>query len=124
MAKLKTKDLAAAIRESKGNVARAARALGCSRQAILYHVKRSAQLREMLDDYREGRVDEAESRLDDALESGESWAVMFTLKTLGRKRGYVEKTEHEHSGKDGTPPIRLVEELIVTTREQADAAIA
>lgn len=37
------------------------------------------------------QLDLAESQLKVAVSKGEAWAICFTLKTKGRKRGYVER---------------------------------
>ena len=42
-----------------------------------------------------GPLDKAEARLFDAMERGEPWAIRMVLMTLGRSRGYVEKTVNE-----------------------------
>jgi hypothetical protein len=43
--------------------------------------------------YREDLLDLAEEKLRSAIEDGDLKAVTFALKTLGRNRGYVTKTE-------------------------------
>lgn len=44
---------------------------------------------------RELRVDTAEIKLDDKLHQGDITAIIFTLKTLGQNRGYIEKQKLE-----------------------------
>ena len=48
-------------------------------------------------------VDYGELALRRAVVDGEPWAVGLVLKTLGRDRGYVERTENMVTGKDGGP---------------------
>lgn len=43
------------------------------------------------------RVEIAEQKLLEAVVRGDKWAVAFILKTLGKKKGYTEKTETEHT---------------------------
>ena len=43
----------------------------------------------------------AVTSLKRAVINGEAWAVCFTLKTLGKSRGYVERVQQEISGRDG-----------------------
>ena len=50
---------------------------------------------EALDDAREYTLDRAETKLFEAMENGEPWAIRMVLMTLGRSRGYVEKTVNE-----------------------------
>jgi len=47
---------------------------------------------------RETVLDKAETRLFNAIERDEPWAIAFCLKTLGKRRGYHESRE--------APPIR------------------
>lgn len=101
MAVLKANSVAAALAQYQGNMAAAARALGVSRAAVWKFVQAHPKLKEVVIDLREGMKDNAESSLYKAVLDGESWAVCFYLKTQAKDRGYVEKSEHEHTGKDG-----------------------
>lgn len=48
-------------------------------------------------------VDFAENALVQRIGKGDTTAIIFTLKTKGRARGYIEKQQMEHSGPDGKP---------------------
>lgn len=89
----------AALKASAGNVTEAARALGISRSALYQRINNSAELQATLVDAREELVDLAESALRKRIQRGDITAIIFTLKTLGKARGYVER--QEHSGPDG-----------------------
>ena len=90
----------------KGNVTAVATAYGCTRWNVYKHIDRSPYLQYIFEDARERRLDTAEAKLDEAIERGEPWAIALILRTLGRKRGYVEKVEqsgtidHQHSIKN------------------------
>ncbi len=43
-----------------------------------------------MEESREFQLDEADFQLQNAVKNGEPWAVQFTLRTLGRDRGYGE----------------------------------
>jgi transposase-like protein len=90
-----------ALRASSGNVAHTARQLGVSRSTLYRRINESSTLQEALADAREELVDIAESALRQEIESGNITAIIFTLKTLGKGRGYVERQQHEHSGSLG-----------------------
>ena len=62
---------------------------------IYRRLKQSARLREVLDDQREEFLDIAEASLKRKVIEGDGWAVCFTLKTLGKARGYVERLQRE-----------------------------
>ena len=51
-------------------------------------------------------MDTAELSLYNAILRGEAWAVTLALKTLGRDRGYIEKTILE--GGDNPLQVKLV----------------
>jgi len=54
-----------------------------------------SELRDITLSYRESLVDLAETKLKEKLNAGDLKATLFTLKTLGKNRGYVEKRETE-----------------------------
>ena len=92
-------ELIAGLKSAGGMVHLAARQLGCAPSVIYRRLKQSARLREVLDDQREEFLDIAEASLKRKVIEGDGWAVCFTLKTLGKARGYVER--REVTGADG-----------------------
>lgn len=88
-----------AIKQTAGNVAQAAKALGVSRSTVNRRITESATLKQLLEDTREELVDVAESALRREVLNGNITAIIFTLKTQGKRRGYVERTEV--TGADG-----------------------
>jgi hypothetical protein len=94
--KLSEKTIASAIKLAVGNVAQAARNLGVERSGLYLRIMKSEMLQAMLASAREGMVDNAESALGLATLRGEAWAVCFTLKCLGKDRGYIERGEVNH----------------------------
>ena len=86
-------ELIAGLKSAGGMVHLAARQLGCAPTVIYRRLKRSERLREVLEDQREEFLDIAEASLKRKVIDGEGWAVCFTLKTLGKSRGYVERKE-------------------------------
>jgi hypothetical protein len=89
------KKAAAALRRSMGNITLAAKEIGCSRPSLSILAGKDPGLKEILDDSRDSICDHAESALNRAVVKGEPWAIQFTLRTLGRKRGYDERWEAE-----------------------------
>ena len=99
--RLKKADVEKALRTTHGNYQLSANMLKCSREGIRLFVDRNPDLKAMVEEERGGCIDIAESALQRAVLNGESWAIAFTLKTIGKSRGYVERVEQELSGKDG-----------------------
>lgn len=90
-----------ALKAKAGNVTAAASALGASRSTIYNQINASPTLKQALVDYRESLVDIAESALRKGVLEGNMTAIIFTLKTVGKDRGYVERSQYEHSKPGG-----------------------
>ena len=88
-----------ALTKNKGMVYYAAKSLGCSHTTIYNYAKRYASVREAMEAQDGEFVDTAELKLRQAVINGEAWAVLFALRTKGKERGYVERSEV--TGKDG-----------------------
>lgn len=98
-ARLTVEQIENAIKQTAGNISQAAKALGVSRSTINRRVAESASLKQLVEDTREELVDIAESALRREVVAGNITAIIFTLKTQGKTRGYVER--QEHTGADG-----------------------
>lgn len=86
--------IVSALRATGGMVTLAAQQLGCSHTVIYRRLDKDPILRQVLDEERDKALDIAEAALKRATLKGEAWAVCFTLKTIGKKRGYVERIEN------------------------------
>ena len=93
------KQVADTLNETRGMVFLAAKKLGCSDDTIYNYAKRYKAVGDALRQQRGQFVDMAELKLWNAVNEGEAWAVQFALRTLGKDRGYVERSEV--TGKDG-----------------------
>lgn len=82
-----------ALRARRGMVTATARYLGCTSKCIYDYLKRSAELRALLEECREYCLDRAELGLFAAVDRGEPWAICFLLKCKAKSRGYVERQE-------------------------------
>lgn len=99
--------VAAALAEYGGNMAAVARRFHVARSAVHAFVHAHPTLLQVMTDQLEGRLDNAESALDRALIKGEAWAVCFFLKTRGKSRGYIEKSQLDIGGSGILPVIIL-----------------
>ena len=98
MAKIKRteiKKIAAVYEKKGGNIAATAVALGITRQALYKWRKEEGELAKMLDDIDEGILDFTESKLIEKVNEGNLTAILFLLKTKGKKRGYVEQVDNK-----------------------------
>lgn len=87
-----------AIDAKMGMVYLAAEALGCSHQTIYNYAKKHPTVQRAIDAKRGKMLDTAEVALWKGIQDGESWAVQFALRTIGRDRGYVERQEVDQRG--------------------------
>jgi hypothetical protein len=114
-----------ALEQTKGNISAAARALGANRTTIYKRIADSPTLQRVLEDAREEMIDVAETALYNEVLQGNIAAIIFTLKTQGKGRGYVERTQQEVSGPDGAPiEGRIHVDLSNLTTQQLKALAA
>lgn len=99
--KYTVEQIAHALRQAGGMRAHAAKLLRCSPSTVTNYVERHPELEIVEDDIKNATLDLAESQLIRKIRAGEAWAICFYLKTQGKKRGYIERTEI--TGKDGGP---------------------
>jgi hypothetical protein len=82
-----------AIEGSRGNLTTVADTLNCTRQTVHNYLQRYPDLRDSLEQERESLVDLAENKLAKLIDDGVLGAVLFTLETMGKNRGWTKKTE-------------------------------
>ena len=97
--KYTTAQMIEALREKHGNLSAAARYLGCSRNTIARYIENYPTVKAVYDEERETLIDFAENQLFQQVKDGNITAIIFTLKTIGKSRGYVER--QEVTGADG-----------------------
>lgn len=95
-----------ALEKSLGVVTTACKTVGIARQTHYNWLKEDEQYKAAVDDISDVALDYAESKLHKQIGSDDTTAIIFYLKTKGKKRGYIEKQEIEHSGGVG---ITLIE---------------
>jgi hypothetical protein len=78
--KFTVEEVAQALEEAGGFVPGAAKRLGCSEEVILDYMDRFPVLEEL--------VSEIEEKLLRKIEKGDLKAIIFYLRTFGKKRGY------------------------------------
>lgn len=93
----------AALKATNGGVYLAAARLGCEPKTIYSRADKSPKIQATIEQARGELVDMAEAGLKKKVLDGDTTAMIWVTKTLGRGRGYVERTEHEISGRNGAP---------------------
>ena len=93
------KQLIEAIKDSYGNITVIAQKINCSRVWV-YELLKKFKLESAINDEREKIIDLAENKLIKKVNEGDPSMIGLVLKTLGKKRGYVERIETEKIGED------------------------
>lgn len=96
---MKKQDLITAIQKYNGNISAIARSFDVTRAAIYDYIEKRPELKELIQQERETIIDDVESELFKHAKRGNLSAMIFFLKTQGKKRGYVERSEI--TGADG-----------------------
>ena len=91
----------AALKATAGRVYLAADRLGCDPDTIYERAKKEPVIDLAMRVARGKIVDKAEVVIESALSKGNVEAAKFVLRTMGKDRGWVELTKHEHGGPDG-----------------------
>ncbi|MDQ3007195.1 MAG: hypothetical protein M3R47_17655 [Chloroflexota bacterium] len=95
--KLKVEEVVEALRQSRGLKTGAAELLDVAYNTIERYIADSAEAKAVIEHYRIRRRDRAEYKLDEAIERGESWSIMFTLKNA-KDREYSERVDVNQTG--------------------------
>ena len=87
-----------AIVKAFGNLSAASKSLGVDRVSLYKWIEQDG-LEQAVVEGRNSRLDFVEGKLDQKIDSGDTTAIIFFLKTQGKSRGYVER--QEITGADG-----------------------
>lgn len=86
-------NLLTALEKNLGVVTTACKSVGCSRETFYKYCKDDEEFKSKVEDINNVTLDFAESQLHKQIMDGNTTATIFYLKTKGKKRGYVERTE-------------------------------
>lgn len=93
----------------------AAKRLGCAPQTVFNYIERHPTVQAAKNAERGEMIDTAELKLWQSIQNGEAWGISLALKTIGKDRGYVERTEQ--TGKDGAP-LNEVVKVVMSKQEE------
>jgi len=86
-------NLLISLEKSLGVVTSACKSVECSRETFYKYCKEDEEFKAKVDELSNITLDFAESQLHKQIQDGNTTATIFYLKTKGKKRGYVERTE-------------------------------
>ncbi len=92
--KLTEEQVVNALRQAHGLKTGAAEMLAVKFDTLEKYIARSTDAQEVVDHWRKRRKDRAEYKLDEAIERGEAWAIMFCLKNA-KDREYNDRISHD-----------------------------
>jgi len=87
-----------ALEKSLGVVTTAAKIAGIERKTHYRWIQKDSDSKEAVDNVSNVVLDFAESQLHHQIKNGNTAATIFLLKTIGKKRGYIERQEIKHEG--------------------------
>ena len=93
------KRLLEALEKRYGVVTYACNDVGLARTTFYEYYKNDEDFKDAVDSIEGVAVDFAESKLLENIDKGDTTAMIFYLKTRGKKRGFVEKQEVDHTSK-------------------------
>lgn len=99
-----------ALEKSLGIVTVACKNVGVDRSQFYVWLKEDNEFAKAVDGMNDIALDFAESSLHKQIQSGVPVSTIFYLKTRGKKRGYIERTEI--TGEDGAPLIEYEQDRI------------
>lgn len=108
--KLTATQVIEALKKHQGLAALAAESLGVNVQTIYNYRDRYPTVAEAIAHLKEKRIDVVEGKLWSRINSDDTTAIIFFLKTQGKGRGYVERQEITGTPEnDGEIRIKLID---------------
>ena len=90
------KQLLLALEKTMGIASLACKKVGISRKTYYEYYNNDPEFKENVDLIGELGLDFTESQLFKSIKNGSDTAIIFYLKTKGKKRGYIERIENEN----------------------------
>tara|TARA_R110000744_G_scaffold102377_10_gene196958 strand:+ start:2141 stop:2521 length:381 start_codon:yes stop_codon:yes gene_type:complete len=114
------KALLQALEQSLGVVTTACKKVGVSRVTFYDYCKTDEKFKNDVDDLANVALDFAESHLHQQIKNGVPSSTIFYLKTKGKKRGYIERTEQDINSTNTSYNVELSKEEIETINKELE----
>lgn len=92
------KRLLIALEKHLGVVSSACNEVGISRTTYYDYYNKDSKFKNQVDELQNVALDFVESKLFNQIHNDNPTSTIFYLKTKGKKRGYIERQEIQHSG--------------------------
>jgi transposase-like protein len=96
---LKKEALIDAMEKSLGIVTKACKAVDVQRSTYYKWLKEDEEFKKAIDSIQDVALDFVESKLHEQIKDNNTPATIFYLKTKGKGRGYIERSEVDHTTK-------------------------
>ena len=110
-----------AIRESSGLLTLAAKKADVTYKTVWQYTQDFPSVKQAVEEAKEKMLDFAEGKRYEKITEGDNTAIIFYLKTQGKKRGYIER--QEVTGEDGKPVNYEITVKDSETKELTDRLI-
>tara|TARA_R100001163_G_C5041204_1_gene179309 strand:+ start:421 stop:774 length:354 start_codon:yes stop_codon:yes gene_type:complete len=87
-----------ALEKHLGVVTSACKEVKCNRSTFYKYYNNDSKFRDKVDELQNVALDFVESKLFNQIHNDNPTSTIFYLKTKGKKRGYIERQEIQHSG--------------------------
>lgn len=112
--KKKEKKIIEILKLNAGNVSWTCKAMNISRETFYILKRKNEDFFKAVEEVNESLIDLAESKLMENIKKNDTVSTIFFLKTKGKNRGYIERTEIEHSdSEDIKKSNELLEKLLL-----------
>ena len=115
-----------ALEKSLGVVTTACKKVSINRSTFYKYLKEDQEFAKQVKDIENIALDFAETQLHKQISEGNTTATIFLLKTKGKSRGYVERSEIVHDNQvkstiiEWTPPRKLSKNVIDNSTTLSD----
>ncbi len=113
-------NLLESLEKSLGVVTTACKSAGCSRETFYKYCREDEEFKTKVDDIANVTLDFAESQLHKQIMDGNTSATIFYLKTKGKNRGYVERSEVQQETTFKSLDIKIIESDIPLASNEKD----
>jgi hypothetical protein len=111
------KRLLEALEKSLGIVTSACKKAKVARSTYYEYLHNDPDFKAEVESIQDMALDFAETKLMQSINNGSDTATIFYLKTKGKKRGYVERQELDHT--TGGEPLNALTTTVFTTKKHA-----
>ena len=119
----KKAEMILALESTKGVVTDAAEIAGIARSTHYLWMTEDKVYKDAVTDLQDVVLDFAENKLFKLVDKGDVAATLFLLKTKGKKRGYVERTEVSPVDPDGNSIQPIININVIRTKKDIEDSL-